>query len=389
MLAGKTQGNIVQAIRDLSFEIPQGQAVGIIGRNGSGKSTLIKLLSQLAAPTSGSLRLNGRVQALLELGTAFHPNFSGRENLYFSASLAGLTRKEILQQEKAIIDFAELAEVIDRPLHTYSTGMRMRLAFSIATAVPCDILLLDEVLAVGDGFFTMRCYERMTAFHARGGTMLLVSHDLTSILRITQRTLWLEGGQLIRDGESRDVVRAYQDAIHLDEEERLRQLSTQTPTPNANNSSVGLNAVQTFGAAGNIQHVFKVGETLQVHCTLQVFTDIGDLHVALTIYRSDGVVAAQTFSSLDGNLGSTYSPGTYVAQITFASLPLGVGHYEMSVALIKDLNEKSSGRQNYYDVGNKKFHFSVVDTEHISVERGLVRVPVQWTLRKNQGSPLS
>lgn len=198
------------AIRNVSFEIERGTSVGIVGTNGAGKSTLLSLVYGLALPSEGTITVNGKVAALLELGSGFHPDLTGAENLVLNASLLGFSRRETAELFDSIVDFAGLAEVIDEPLRTYSTGMSMRLAFSIAVNVRPDILIIDEVLGVGDQAFQAKCHDRIRAFRKAGGTLLFVSHSAGIVAEFCDQALWLDHGELVMQGDTPQVMAAYQ-----------------------------------------------------------------------------------------------------------------------------------------------------------------------------------
>jgi len=197
------------ALRDISFEIRRGEVVGIVGRNGAGKSSLLKIIAGVLPPTSGEMHIAERVAPILELGTGFDPELTGRENIHLNALLLGHSRKEIRAKEEEIIEFTELGDFIDSPLRTYSTGMLGRLGFSIATAWHPDLLILDEVFAAGDAAFTVKCEKRIHDFQAAGVTILLVSHAPQVLWSTCQRCIWLDHGHLIADGETHAVVAEY------------------------------------------------------------------------------------------------------------------------------------------------------------------------------------
>ncbi len=201
------------ALRDISFEIEPGQTVGFIGPNGAGKSSLLKLIAGIYEPTSGRLNVEGRVAALLELGTGFHPELSGRENIYLSGAIMGLDRAKIDQSLDAIVAFSGLERFIDAPVKHYSSGMYVRLGFSVAIHVQPTILLIDEVLSVGDQSFQARCLERITSLQQQGVTIVLVSHDLGSVRRICRRCIWLEKGILKYDGETETTLNNYLSSV--------------------------------------------------------------------------------------------------------------------------------------------------------------------------------
>jgi len=198
------------ALRDVSFWVGAGESVGIIGPNGAGKSTLLRLVCGLGRPTSGRARIEGRVTALLELGVGFHPYLTGRENLYVSAIVSGLRRAEVNARFDEIVHFAEIEQFIDQPLRTYSSGMQMRLAFSVAVHVDPDVLIVDEVLAVGDAHFQQKCVERIARFQSSGKTLLIVSHDMMMIQRFCSRAIWLQHGQVVADGPADQITAAYE-----------------------------------------------------------------------------------------------------------------------------------------------------------------------------------
>jgi lipopolysaccharide transport system ATP-binding protein len=197
------------ALQDVSFRLAPGESACVIGDNGAGKSTLLRMVCGLGRPTHGHARTEGRVAALLELGAGFHPQLSGRENLYVAAIVSGLRRADVDARWRDIVDFAELGEFIDQPLRTYSSGMQMRLAFSVAVHVDPDVLIVDETLAVGDEAFQSRCVERIGRFHRQGRTLLIVSHDLDLVRRFCPRAIQLRRGRVARDGPTAAVVDAY------------------------------------------------------------------------------------------------------------------------------------------------------------------------------------
>lgn len=199
----------ITVLKNINLKIKKGETVALIGVNGSGKSTLLKLMTKIIYPDTGKIVTNGKLTSLLELGAGFHPDFSGRENIYFNASIFGLTRKEIDARLNDIIEFSELEEFIDNPVRTYSSGMYMRLAFSVAINVDADILLIDEILSVGDQHFQEKCYDKMRELKEQGKTMVFVTHSMDSIRNLCTRAVWLCDGELKMDGETNEVVDEY------------------------------------------------------------------------------------------------------------------------------------------------------------------------------------
>ena len=239
LIHGLKPEETIPALNGVSFEVREGEAFGVIGRNGSGKSTLLKLLVGMLKPSSGRVEVFGRVAALIELGAGFHPEISGRENIYINGAVLGMSRREIDERYDEIVEFSGLADFIDEPVKNYSSGMYVRLGFAVAIHTDPDVLLVDEVLAVGDEAFTHRCLRRIEEFLARGKTLLLVSHSLGMIEEFSDRVLWLDGGECRQLGAPRFVVDAYRKAVaeeegrahHEAKEERARLLEAAEPAP--------------------------------------------------------------------------------------------------------------------------------------------------------------
>ncbi len=205
----KTKLNYHTVLNDIDLKIKKGESVALIGTNGSGKSTLLKLMTKIIYPTVGSIKTNGKLTSLLELGAGFHPDFTGRENIYFNASIFGLTAAEIDARVQDIIDFSELGDYIDTPVRTYSSGMYMRLAFSVAINVDADILLIDEILAVGDQHFQDKCFAKLEELKKSNKTIVIVSHNLGALENLCDRAIWIYEGQVRKDGKIKDVVEDY------------------------------------------------------------------------------------------------------------------------------------------------------------------------------------
>ena len=212
LLSEKSRADTFWALRDINLVIPQGQTIGIVGQNGSGKSTLLQIIAGTLTPTVGEVQVNGRVGALLELGSGFNPEFTGRQNVFFYGRLLGLSQKEIAQRFDEIASFAEIGDFIDQPVKTYSSGMFVRLAFSVVTQVSADILIIDEALSVGDMYFQKKCIERMKSLKQQT-SILYVSHSIASVRNFCDRAIWIKNGQVEKDGECSFVCEAYEDSI--------------------------------------------------------------------------------------------------------------------------------------------------------------------------------
>lgn len=279
--------SLVTSLKDVSFTLQRGGTLGVIGENGAGKSTLLKILAGTTHPTSGSLEQQGRVAALLELGTGFHPEFSGRTNIHLNAALLGLTEKEIREREKSIIAFSELEEVIDRPVKTYSSGMYVRLAFSIATSVDPDILIVDEALSVGDQRFAQKCVDRMMGFHKAGKTIIVCSHSMFLINELCESTLWLNHGEIAGIGKTSKVISEY---LAYLEGPASPENGTDQPTSAQLDQlpEVLIEDVQFRGEVDQKLQYIKMSQPLTIHvrtrCTAGDFMG----HMAIGIEKLDG-----------------------------------------------------------------------------------------------------
>ena len=205
----KSKDSILQVLKDINLDIEKGESVALIGTNGSGKSTLLKLMTKIIYPNKGRITTNGKLTSLLELGAGFHDDFTGRENIYFNASIFGLTRKQIDEKIDEIIDFSELHDFIDNPVRTYSSGMYMRLAFSVAINVQADILLIDEILAVGDQHFQEKCFNKLKELKREGKTIVIVTHNINQVKQFCDRAVWLYKGEIRKDGPVSEVLEEY------------------------------------------------------------------------------------------------------------------------------------------------------------------------------------
>ena len=205
----RSKNNVLHVLKDINIEIKKGESVALIGTNGSGKSTLLKLMNRIIYPTKGKITKEGKLTSLLELGAEFHDDFTGRENIYFNASIFGLTKEEIDKKLDQIIEFSELEEFIDNPVRTYSSGMYMRLAFSVAINVEADILLIDEILAVGDQHFQDKCFNKLIELKNAGKTIVIVTHSMDQVRRFCDRAIWLYEGEVHRDGQVKEVLEEY------------------------------------------------------------------------------------------------------------------------------------------------------------------------------------
>ncbi len=265
------------ALEDISFSVPAGTTLGLIGENGAGKSTLLKILAKTLSPTSGHVIIEGRVAALLELGAGFHQEFTGRQNIYLNASLMGMTDKEIISREEEIIAFADIGDFIDRPIKTYSSGMVVRLAFSIATSVDPDILVIDEALSVGDQRFQEKCVDRMVGFRKKGKTIVVCSHSMYLINELCARTLWLENGKIKEQGSTSKVVSSY--LAFFQEKPKVNAAIMS----NSNAQELSIKKIHVLNGTGvPIFHIKQFSE-IKVKVDIQCHADSFCGHLALII----------------------------------------------------------------------------------------------------------
>src|SRR5512145_1872243 len=298
------------ALDDVSFSIEPGQMVGLVGANGAGKSTLLRLVGGVGRPDQGQISAHGRIGALLDLGAGFHPDLTGRENVFISGVITGLTRREVAQRFDEIVNFAELEAFIDTPLRAYSTGMQMRLAFAVAAHIDPEILLIDEVLAVGDVAFQRKCLERINAFKRNGCTILFVSHDAMSVKRLCDQAIWLRKGKLVTQGPSEVVVGAY--TAEMSAETRRRTVDAQeiTHTPGGialvpmqnrfGSREIELTAVRLLGSHGYPITEIDSGEGLQVEIAYQANQPVKSPIFGISITRGDDTLCYDTSSEAAG-----------------------------------------------------------------------------------------
>jgi lipopolysaccharide transport system ATP-binding protein len=302
---------IFEALRDVSFEVKQGEVVGLIGRNGAGKSTLLKILSRITEPSRGSVEYFGRIGSLLEVGTGFHMELSGRENVYLNGAILGMKKKEIEQKFDEIVDFAEVERFIDTPVKHYSSGMQMRLAFAVAAHLEPEILLVDEVLAVGDAKFQKKCLNKMQDVSEHGRTILFVSHNMPAVTRLCKRCLLLDHGRLVKDGPSHEVVSAY---LHAETGTSAKR-EWLDPRRAPAGGIARLRGVAVRDHGGKVNEAIDIREPVSVEMTFEVERDGSVLLPFFTFYNEEGVLAFGA-NDLDPSWrGRRRPPGEYKCSV--------------------------------------------------------------------------
>ncbi len=347
------------ALDDVSLKVRKGSTFGVIGRNGSGKSTALKLVAGITKPTAGTVTVRGRISALIELGAGFHPEISGRENVYINGIMLGLTKREIDRRFDEIVEFAELRDFIDEPVKNYSSGMYMRLGFSVAVHVDPEVLLVDEVLAVGDEAFTHKCLDKFADFKRRGKTILLVTHSLGLVERFCDEAVWLDGGRRQAEGDSKRVVGAYMAKVQQDEEKSLERADdnlhtvteqgtgdsgSDTPAvdPTQDMTRVGegrwgsrlveISEVGLLDLNGHAAHVFQTGDLMRVHLRVKATRPVDDFVFGVGIFNAEGLCVYGTNTEIE-NFVPTSLSGVADVFLFFESLDLVEGTYKVDVAV--------------------------------------------------------
>ncbi len=354
------------ALKGIDLEVPAGTTLGIIGHNGSGKSTLLKTIARILTPDRGTVALNGTLSSLLELGIGFHPELTGRENVFLGGSLLGQSRRQVEARYDEIVDFAGIAPFMDMPVKNYSSGMYARLAFAVAVSVDPDILLIDEVLSVGDEQFQIKCYERIAEFRAKGRTIMLVSHGLDAIRALCGVAVWLDKGEVRQRGPSADVVKAY-----LREARGAVERQLESSAYRLGSGDAEIVEVAFLDGAGNDSADFRTGESLTVRVGYTSRLQDGEAACGIAVYRADN--QAYVFGQNSKAAGVDIRLGrTGTIEFTVPSLPLLQGTYEVTVSL------HSQDGTTIFDRFDRAHSFSVYHNSGLPIEGGTVHVESRW-----------
>lgn len=378
-----------QALKDVNFEIYRGEVVGLIGRNGAGKSTLLQMVCGTLMPSSGSLEVRGRVAALLELGAGFSPDFSGLENVYMNAAILGLSRSEVDAKLDDILAFADIGDFIRQPVKTYSSGMFMRLAFSVATSVEPDILVIDEALSVGDGAFARKSFDRIMALKDRGATILFCSHAMYHVQALCSRAIWMENGKARMIDSAAHVTSAYETSLVMETTDHHQSVSSAVVSsgevPDSLDVAVDIAArivpsgtavlsrVEAFadGVSGRelAIHSGRTSLLLRVHFASD--PELPCPSVAVGFAHANGMVVSSAGSANDGVVLKRDAAGFGFVELTFDRLPLLKGDYTVSVILGCERG------LHVYEVMERVIQLRVVQQD---LEQGLVKMPHRWTI---------
>lgn len=356
-----------EILKDVSFTIKKGEAVGLIGHNGCGKSTTLKLLTKIIYPDSGTIELAGRVSSLLELGAGFHPDMSGRENIYINASIFGLTKQEIEKRIDDIITFSELEDFIDNPVRTYSSGMYMRLAFSVAINVNADILLIDEILAVGDANFQLKCAQKMQEIKKSGTTIVIVSHSMGQIEELCDRAIWLDKGEIVEDGVPHNVHKLYLE--YMGENRKNRTEEERKAAEEAKALQLQATRVECLNRNGQFQNVFETGNDIGTRVFYKLAKPTKG-HIRWTVFRSDYMMCYEYDTKYDADAIELKEEGSL--ELWLKETRLLPGHYMI------DLDFFTEG-DNLIESLRGVCHFEIFPS---TSERGMFRMDYEWKINK-------
>jgi ABC-type polysaccharide/polyol phosphate transport system ATPase subunit len=374
LIEGKLKNRAFKALNDVSLTIKQGEVFGIIGQNGAGKSTLLKLVARVLRPTRGRVLVCGHVAPLLEVGAGFHSELTGRENVFLNGAMLGFSHKEMEEKLPRIIEFSELGDFIDAPLRTYSSGMSARLGFAVATDSQPDILIVDEILSVGDEAFQHKSFERIQSIKARGATILLVSHTMSTIETMCQRAAWLHHGKIVSIGNANEVVDRYLGRVYDEETLHLIEESHRGYHPQQGRELIEISQVKILSRENTEQHIFHTGDAMMVQIEYQAHQPIDSLEVGLAIHRQDGVHITGPNTAFYG-LDIKVEPGPGGVVYTVSSLPLLEGLYNITVALV---NRQGNIILDYQD----RFYSFRVENHgyNIPEKYGLMTLNGEWRL---------
>lgn len=366
------------AVRNVYLDIPPGSTVGIIGENGAGKSSLLKLLTGITRPTEGEVMVRGRVASLLELGAGFHPEFSGRDNIHLNCSILGMTPEEIAERFPRIVEFSELGDFIDRPVKTYSSGMYVRLGFSVAASVDPDILMIDEALSVGDEHFRGKCINRLNEFREKGKTILFVSHDMGAVKTMCEWVVLMDKGEVVGQGTAEKVADEYLKRAHARGNERLSAQSRGGSTyPRWGSGEIEVHAVDLIGAGDERTLVFRTGDPFKVRMRFKSHRGVRKPVFGLGIYRSDGTYVNGTNHDWRREpivLDEIRAGEEGVAELSVPELPLLVGQYYLTSYLY----DHSKPAPTPIDQQEHVVSFEVIDADR--QQHGMIYLPTHWRI---------
>ncbi len=380
-----SDSDVLWALKDVSFDVRTGEIVGIIGRNGAGKSTLLKVLSRITYPTSGKIKVNGRVASLLEVGTGFHEELTGRENIYLNGSILGMARKEITSKLDAIVEFADVERFIDTPIKRYSSGMRLRLGFAVAAHLDSDVLLVDEVLAVGDSGFQKKCLQSMGDLRNRGRTVLFVSHNMAAVENLCPRAIWIDGGRVREDGDAKEIIPAY---LATFAEAQAGGYDFRHVENRWGSGEIRYTGIELLDLDRKPLGIIRSGDSLVMRLFYRVEKLVPNLVVfGFRVFTDFGTLITDVSTGCTGTFIENLPPGEGYLDVEIDFLNLMPGRYRLSFWLHNDSSV-------IYDALE---HCAVLDVEvsdfyksgkGITNRNGIMFLPFKWDLEgmNNKGS---
>ena len=339
------------AVKNVNFDMRAGESMALIGPNGAGKTTILKLLAQITKPTTGNIKVNGKLSALIELGAGFHPDLSGRENIYLNGVILGLKREEIRNLYDEIVEFSELEHFMETPLKRYSSGMAVRLGFAVAASIKPDILLVDEVLAVGDASFRLKCVQRIEKLLQHGTSLIFVSHNMDLVKAVCEKSIYLDHGQAIYFGNTNEAVDIYNRALN---ERRIQQFSASEGSQDTSKGFVEITEVKIVGQNDTPNASLTTTQPARIDINYISYDDIADSVIVLRIIRTDGISCSVLYSNLD-NVHFSIKKGAGNISVRLEPLQLFPGVYYVA-ATLKSANEAitfSIGRSDWFEVKGK------------------------------------
>ncbi len=357
------------ALKDIDLRVETGRVVGIIGPNGSGKSTLLKILSRIYRPDTGSFIVNGNVAALLELGAGFHPELTGRENIFLNGSILGMTRRGIMARFDEIVEFSGLEKFLDTPIKNYSSGMVVRLGFSVAMAIDPEVLLIDEVLGVGDLNFSKKSFLKIKSFAESGKTILFVSHDLSVVGSFADEVVWLDEGKIRGQGDPEEIINSYMQDLQIRREEvhsKGRAIQADLQRERSGSGEMTIERVKFFDSAGEEKYLFTAGDDMKVTIDFKAHKEIGSHSLYLSFYSFDGRMVI-------GPILRPYEApveGEGTIEVAFPGLPLLKGEWFLSIGLFHD------DWINAYDLHDRYYRFTVTQPTEWGI-KGEIYAPAE------------
>jgi ABC-type polysaccharide/polyol phosphate transport system ATPase subunit len=339
------------ALQDVSFNLEKGQSLALVGPNGAGKSTILKLLAKITTPTSGDVNVNGQLSALIELGAGFHPDLTGRENVFLNGTILGLSYKDIQKRFDEIVDFSEISDFIDTPVKRYSSGMTVRLGFAVASCIEPDILLVDEVLAVGDASFRQKCIERIKLLLSNGTSLIFVSHDMGLVRAVCERAIHIEHGQVQSTGTSGEIIDQYNQVL---EKRRIEKMSLSEDALDDIGGGVEVTKVELLDGNGEPIHEIYSDEPVEIRVQYMAYKNLGKSNAIVLLYRSDGLRCCNMRSYLDGYaMEIEKGQGEYSIKLDPMQLFGGMYYATTWVMNADDSDGIATGASEWFEVKNR------------------------------------